>query len=87
MTGVADHVLKRHCDVYRIGSSTAIEIMSGEGDQVLHRDDDFYPMRIPGVEWQISAMVALTGFTAENGATRVVPGSQDLRDIDSITDD
>lgn len=82
--GVADHVLKRHCESYRIGSSTAIEIMPGEGNQVLHRDDDFYPIRIPGVEFQISAMVALTDFTKENGATRVVPGSQDLREIDAI---
>jgi ectoine hydroxylase-related dioxygenase (phytanoyl-CoA dioxygenase family) len=81
---VADAVLKRHCTNYRIGSSTAIEIMPGEGNQVLHRDDDFYPIRIPGVEFQISAMVALTEFTVENGATRVVPGSQDLRKIGEI---
>ena len=84
---VCDHVLGPHCESYRIGSSTAIEIMPGEGNQVLHRDDDFYPVRVPGIEWQISAMVALTDFTAENGATRVVPGSQDMREIDSITDD
>lgn len=81
---VADKVLKRHCTNYRIGSATAIEIMPGEGNQVLHRDDDFYPIRIPGVEFQISAMVALTDFTAVNGATRVVPFSQDMRDIESI---
>ena len=48
--GVADQVLKEHCENYRIGSSTAIEIMPGEGDQVLHRDDDFYPIRVPGIE-------------------------------------
>ncbi len=84
---VADRVLKRHCTVYRIGSSTAIEIMPGEGNQVLHRDDDFYPFRIPGVEWQISAMVALTDFTEANGATRVVPGSQDLRKIAEIREE
>ena len=81
---VADYVLKRHCTNYQIGSSTAIEIMPGEGNQELHRDDDFYPIRIPDVEFQISAMVAMTNFTAENGATRVVPGSQDMRRIDSI---
>ncbi|MDU8943637.1 phytanoyl-CoA dioxygenase family protein [Ovoidimarina sediminis] len=84
--GVADKVLLPHCESYRIGSSTAIEIMPGEGDQVLHRDDDFYPVRVPGIEWQISAMVALTEFTAENGATRVVPGSQDMREIEGITE-
>lgn len=83
---VADHVLKRHCISYRIGSSTAIRILPGEKAQVLHRDDDFYPIRIPGVEFQISAMWALSPFTEENGATRVVPGSQDLRPIDGIAE-
>ncbi|MEM9498530.1 MAG: phytanoyl-CoA dioxygenase family protein, partial [Pseudomonadota bacterium] len=39
VTGVADHVLKRHCETYQIGSSTAIEIHPGEGAQDLHRDD------------------------------------------------
>jgi ectoine hydroxylase-related dioxygenase (phytanoyl-CoA dioxygenase family) len=85
--GVADHVLKPHCESYRIGSATAIEIMPGEGAQQLHRDDDFYPIRVPGIEWQISAMVALTDFTAMNGATRVVPRSQDMRAIENITED
>ncbi|NRB03220.1 MAG: phytanoyl-CoA dioxygenase family protein [Rhodobacteraceae bacterium] len=84
---VADALLKPHCESYRIGSSTAIEIMPGEGDQVLHRDDDFYPIRVPGIEWQISAMVALSDFTADNGATRVVPGSQDMRVFENITED
>ena len=81
---IADQVLKRHCDVYRIGSSTAIEILPGEESQVLHRDDSFYPMPLPGVEFQISAMWALHDFSAENGATRVVPGSLDLRDSDNV---
>ena len=43
--------------------------------QVLHRDDAIYPMHIAGVEWQISALWALTDFTEENGATHVLPGS------------
>ncbi|MEM1113054.1 MAG: phytanoyl-CoA dioxygenase family protein [Pseudomonadota bacterium] len=81
---VADAVLLRHCLNYRIGSCTAIEIQPGEGDQELHRDDDFYPLRIPEVEYQISAMWALDDFTLENGATRVVAGSHDMRDIDTV---
>lgn len=76
---VADAVLKPHCENYRIGSCTAIEIHPGEADQVLHRDDDIYPIRIPNVEFQIAAMWALDDFTLANGATRTVPGSQDLR--------
>ncbi|MBT4520332.1 MAG: phytanoyl-CoA dioxygenase family protein [Halieaceae bacterium] len=72
---VADAVLLPHCENYRIGSCTAIEILPGEKAQVLHYDDGFYPIRIPNVEFQISAMWALDDFTLENGATRVVPGS------------
>ena len=81
---VADAVLKRHCSSYRIGSTTAIEIHPGEKAQVLHRDDGFYPLRLPDVEFQISAMWALHDFTVENGATRIVPGSHHDRDIDSV---
>jgi ectoine hydroxylase-related dioxygenase (phytanoyl-CoA dioxygenase family) len=83
---VADGVLKPNCDSYRIGSSVAIEIFPSEGNQILHRDDEIYPVRLP-MEMQISAMWALDEFTEENGATRVVPGSHDMRDIDTIKDE
>ncbi|GHD35860.1 phytanoyl-CoA dioxygenase family protein [Halioglobus pacificus] len=72
---VADAILGPHCECYRIGSTTAIQIQPGEGNQELHQDDDFYPMRIPGVEYQLGAMWSLDDFTVENGATRVVPRS------------
>ena len=73
---IADAILLPHCTNYRIGSCTAIEILPGETAQVMHRDDSFYPIKIPGVEFQISAMWALDDFTIENGATRVAIGSQ-----------
>jgi putative sterol carrier protein len=72
---VADEILLPHCVNYRIGSCTGIEIWPGETAQHLHRDDSIYPMTFPGVEWQISALWALTDFTEENGATRILPGS------------
>jgi len=72
---VCDTVLLPHCLNYRIGSLTAIEIYPGETDQYLHTDDGIYPVRIPGMPLQISAMWALDDFTEENGATRVVLGS------------
>jgi ectoine hydroxylase-related dioxygenase (phytanoyl-CoA dioxygenase family) len=72
---VADEILLPHCINYRIGSCTGIEIWPGETAQQLHSDDGIYPMTFPGVEWQISALWALTDFTEENGATRLLPGS------------
>lgn len=72
---VADGILLAHCINYRIGSLTAIEIHPGETDQSLHVDDGIYPVRMPGMQLQISAMWALEDFTEENGATRVALGS------------
>ena len=70
-----DRILLPHCTNYRIGSSTGIEIHAGEKAQVLHQDDVIYPIRIPGIDWQVSVMWALTDFTVKNGATHVAPGS------------
>ncbi|MEQ8371167.1 MAG: phytanoyl-CoA dioxygenase family protein [Alphaproteobacteria bacterium] len=48
----------------------------GEPAQRLHRDDDNWPaLARMGFAASVSTMIALEDFTAENGATRVVPGS------------
>ncbi len=78
---VADAVLKRHCENYQVGSMTAIEIHPGETSQILHRDGDFYPISIPGVEFQMQAMWALSDFTEENGATRIVTDREVLKGV------
>ena len=83
---IADAVLLPHCDCYRLGSATGIEILPGEKRQVLHRDDDFYPYRIPGIEYQLGAMWAFHDFTAANGATCVVPASHWTGRLESFTD-
>ena len=69
---LADKVLKPHCEVYQVGSTTAIEILPGEDAQVLHRDDAIYPMDLLDFEAQISVLWALDDFTEENGATHVL---------------
>ena len=78
---VADAILLPHCINYRIGSLSAIEIHPGEEDQRLHTDDVIYPIRIPGMELQLSAMWPLQDFTLENGATRVVLGSHRRKEL------
>ncbi|HXV36061.1 MAG TPA: phytanoyl-CoA dioxygenase family protein, partial [Myxococcota bacterium] len=55
----------------------------GEREQMLHMDDGIYPLRVPGVQLQISAMWPLVDFTLENGATRVVPRSHAAREPSS----
>jgi hypothetical protein len=72
---VADAILLPSCAEYQIGSTTGIEILPGESEQQLHRDDTPYPIQLAGLELQIGVMWALSDFTAANGATRVVPGS------------
>lgn len=72
---MADAILLPSCAEYQIGSTTGIEIIAGESDQQLHRDDTTYPIQIAGLELQIGVMWAFNDFTAENGATRVIPGS------------
>ena len=84
---IADALLLQHCKCYRLGSATAIEILPGEAQQVLHRDDDFYPFRIPEVEFQFGAMWPFDDFTSVNGATRIVPGSHWTGHLESHTEE
>ena len=83
---VADAVLKPHCDVYQVGSTTAIEILPGEEAQVLHSDGACYPSHLLPFELQISALWALDDFTEENGATRVVPKEVGVFEPEQVQD-
>ena len=53
-----------------------IRILPGQGAQTIHRDRLAWGTHLPlSIEPQFNTMWALTDFTLENGATRVVPGS------------
>ena len=58
-------------------------VMPSGNPQYLHRDSDDWPtMNTPtSPVCQVSCMFALSEFTAENGATRVVPGSHKWSDF------
>ncbi|MNF85217.1 Phytanoyl-CoA dioxygenase (PhyH) [compost metagenome] len=61
----------------QLGVTQAIQIGPGQGLQRLHRDDATSLWRHPqyGREARLQIMVAISDFTDENGATRVIPGS------------
>ena len=72
----ADHFLLPNCQDYLFNTGQLIQIGPAETDQFLHRDEDAWrELPNPKPTLEIEAMFALTDFTIENGATRVVPGS------------
>lgn len=72
---VCDAVLLPHCQRYQLHLTQLIRIMPGQPAQAIHRDRWAWGKHLKGVEPQLNTIWALTDFTRENGATRVVPGS------------
>lgn len=73
----ADAFLKPFCSRIQLHLTQLICIMPEQGAQPLHRDRQAWGGYLPTtVEPQFNTIWALTDFTKENGATRVVPGSQ-----------
>ena len=78
LLGVLDVLLGPNCVRYQISSVQGIEVHPGASDQNLHRDDDIFRLAHPHPCFEVNMMWAVTDFTAENGATRVIPGSHRL---------
>ena len=69
--------LGRQADHHQLHLTQLAVIGPGEGHQPLHRDRAVWGGHVPrSIETQFSMVWALTDFTADNGATRFVPGSQ-----------
>jgi len=66
-----------HYPDIQIGVTQAIQIWPGQKAQPLHRDDTVWLWQHPGYgrEARVQIMFAVTDFTEENGATRVIPAS------------
>lgn len=69
---VVEGVLDKGC---LVSSLSSVKILPGETPQPLHGDDQLMPVARPHPALVCNTMWALTDFTEENGATRVVPGS------------
>jgi ectoine hydroxylase-related dioxygenase (phytanoyl-CoA dioxygenase family) len=83
--GAANAVLGPFCERIQLNVTQLITILPGQGAQPLHRDRFVWGGKGSGfvgaggvprsIEPQFNSIWALTDFTAENGATAVVPGS------------
>ena len=69
---IVERVLDPGC---LISSLSSISIQPGEGAQPIHADDQLIPLPKPHPPTVCNSMWALTDFTEDNGATRIIPGS------------
>ncbi|MFF9275617.1 phytanoyl-CoA dioxygenase family protein [Streptomyces griseosporeus] len=83
---ISDLVFLQESGTYWMTTAQVIEIGPGNKAQMLHRDPEnwfpFIGMGPGGPEVTINFLVALTDFTEENGATRVIPGSNHWSDFE-----
>jgi ectoine hydroxylase-related dioxygenase (phytanoyl-CoA dioxygenase family) len=71
-----DAVLNPACARYVLNLAHVLDRGPGSEQQILHRDQDVWiHIPKPHPEIQLASLVALVDFTADNGATRVAPGS------------
>jgi ectoine hydroxylase-related dioxygenase (phytanoyl-CoA dioxygenase family) len=76
LLGVSDAILGPACARYQLNLAHILDRGPGAEQQYIHRDELVWiHVPRPHPELQIASVIALVDFTAENGATRVVPGS------------
>lgn len=85
---VCDEILLPSCARYQLNIAHVLDRGPGSDAQIIHRDEAVWiHLPKPHPEIQLASVIALVDFTADNGATRVVPGSH-LWDADRVpTDD
>ena len=74
--GLADAILLPACVRYQLNIAHVLDRGPGAEQQLLHRDELVWSqVPRPHPELQLASVIALEDFDAENGATRVIPGS------------
>ena len=73
---VCGDVLAKSCSSHILNLAHVMDRGPGAEQQLLHRDHDIWPhLPNPHPEVMLASVIALVDFDAENGATRIVPGS------------
>lgn len=83
---LAREILAPACERIQLNVAQAIEIHPGEIEQFPHCDQDMWAGIKGSHEYLVNVMWPLTPFTAENGATRIYPGShhQQIETLDDL---
>ncbi|MBW2423508.1 MAG: phytanoyl-CoA dioxygenase family protein [Deltaproteobacteria bacterium] len=76
--GAAEPFLTRHAQNFQLNLTQIMRLLPGQGAQALHRDRYLWGRSLPReIEPMFNCMWAMTDFDERNGATRIIPGSQD----------
>jgi ectoine hydroxylase-related dioxygenase (phytanoyl-CoA dioxygenase family) len=81
--GLIDQVLQPN---YLLSACLAILLHPGETAQAWHYDDAFVTLPRPRDSYSVSTIWAIDDFTADNGATEVLPGSHRWGDLPVLGD-
>lgn len=73
--GLCDRLLLPNCASYQLNYSHIFDIGPGARAQPLHRDGLCWSYLPRTFEVEVASIVALSDFTADNGATLAIPGS------------
>lgn len=72
---LCEHILRPNCASYQLNYGHIFEIAPGAKAQFLHRDGACWSYLPSDFEVEVASIIALSEFTADNGATLVIPGS------------
>ena len=76
LMSLCDAILGPSCARYQLNLAHLLERLPGAEDQFWHQDELVWNLvPAPKPELQLASVIALVDFTADNGATRVFPGS------------
>jgi ectoine hydroxylase-related dioxygenase (phytanoyl-CoA dioxygenase family) len=76
LMGLCDQILLPSCARYQLNLAHLIDRLPGAPNQFWHQDELVWNLvPEPKPELQLASVIALVDFTADNGATRVFPGS------------